>query len=82
MKVTIDQRAHPGIDDAVERAMLRYRAAFAEYEDVVDKNTELTLSGGKPSQRARFDEERAFEELDCARHALFTAAAVAFPTIH
>jgi hypothetical protein len=82
VKVTIDQRAHPGIDDAVERAMVRYWAAQAEYEGVVVRNIELTLNGGKPSQLARLDEERAFEALDCARHALFTAAAVAFPTIH
>lgn len=82
MKVTIDQRPHPGIDDAVERAMIRYRAAHVEYEVAVIKNSELTLNGGKPSQEARLDEERAFDELDCARHALFTAAAAAFPTIH
>ena len=82
MKVAADQRPHPGNDDAVELAMVRYNAAYAEYQGVTDKNTELTLSGGKPSQRARLEEERAFEALDCARHALFTAAAVAFPTIH
>ena len=82
MKVTADQRPHPGIDDAVERAMVRYRAAHAQYEGVVVRNTELTLSGGRPSQQAHLDEELAFEALDCARHALFTAAALAFPTIH
>ena len=82
MKVAMDRRTHLGSDDPVELAMLRYNAAFAEYQGVVDKNAEVSMSGGKPSQRARFEEERAFEELDCARHALFTAAAVAFPTIH
>lgn len=82
MKVTMDQRPHPGIDDAVERAMVRYNAAYACYEDVVDSNTFLTLSGVRPSPLARLEEERAFEELDSARYALFTAAAVAFPTIH
>jgi hypothetical protein len=28
------------------------------------------------------EEERAFEALDCARHALLTAAERAYPTIH
>ena len=82
MRVTIDRRAHPGIDDAVERAMVRYWAAQEEYRGVVVRNMELTLNGGRPSQLARLDEERAFEALDCARHALFTAASIAFPTIH
>lgn len=82
MKVSIDQRQHPGGDDAVELAMLRYKLAYAEYQDVVDRNNELNLSGGRPSPRARLDEELAFEELDSARHALFIAAAEAFPTIH
>jgi len=45
-------------------------------------NTWVRLNGDRPSIRARIEEERAFEELDSARHALFTAAAVAFPTIH
>jgi len=75
-------RAHPGSDDAVEQATLRYKAAYAEYEGLVDRNAELRLSGGMPSRRARRKEERAFDELDSARHALFTAAAVDFPTIH
>jgi hypothetical protein len=82
VKVTLDQRAHLASDDAVERAMSRYETACMEYEGVVDQNTELSLRGGKPSQLARLEEERAFEELDSARHAVFTAAAVAFPTIH
>ena len=82
MKVAMDRREHTGGDDAVELAMLRYQAAYEEYEVVIDKNNELRLNGDRPSKRARLEEERAFEELDCARHALFTAAAVAFPTIH
>jgi hypothetical protein len=82
VKVTLDQRAHLASDDAVERAMLRYETACTEYEGVVGENTELSLRGGKPSQLARLEEERAFEELASARHAVFTAAAVAFPTIH
>jgi len=45
-------------------------------------DTWVRLNGDRPSMRARLEEERAFDELDCARHALFTAAAVAFPTIH
>lgn len=62
--------------------MVRYKAAFEVYEGVVGMNTELRLNGHQPSVGARLEEERAFEELDCARHALFIAAAVAFPTIH
>jgi len=81
VKVAV-RREHPDGHDAVEVAMVRYKAAFAEYEGVVDKNSELRLNGDRPSKRARLEEERAFEELDSARHALFTAAAVAFPTIH
>lgn len=82
MKVAMDRREHPGSDDPVELAMVRYQAASEMYDDVVDMNTWLRLNGGRPSIRARLEEERAFDELDCARHALFTAAAVAFPTIH
>jgi hypothetical protein len=52
------------------------------YEDFVEMNTWLRLNGDRPSMRARVEEERAFDELDGARHALFTAAAEAFPTIH
>ena len=82
MRVTIDQRVDPASDDAVEMAMVRYQAAIAEYEGVVDKNAWVSMRGDKPSPRARLEEEQAFDELDSARHALFTAAAVAFPTIH
>lgn len=82
MRVTIDQRVHPGSDDPVELATLRYKAAYADYQGAVDENTELILSGGKPSWRARLEEELALDELDRAREALFNAAAVAFPTIH
>lgn len=62
--------------------MVRYNAAYAEYQDMVDKNAEVSMTVGKLSQRARFEEERAYEELDCALHALFVAAEQAFPTIH
>ena len=82
MKVAMDRREHPGSDDPVELAMLRYQAASDVYEGVADMNTLLRLNGDRPSISARLEEERAFDELDCARHALFTAAAVAFPTIH
>jgi hypothetical protein len=69
-------------DDAVERLTLRYSAAYAVYHYLTDKNSELWLSGGRPSKRARDEEEQAFEELDSARHALLGAAACAYPTIH
>jgi hypothetical protein len=82
MKVTMDQRGDLASDDAVEMAMVRYKTAFAEYQDLADKNAELNMSGDKLSPRARLEEELAYDELDSARHALFTAAAVAFPTIH
>lgn len=78
----MDRREHPGSDDAVELAMVRYQAACEMYEGLADMNTWLRLIGDRPSMRLRVEEERAFDELDCARHALVTAAAVAFPTIH
>jgi hypothetical protein len=82
VKVTADQRVNPGSDDPVELATLRYKAAYAEYQGVVDKNAEVSMSGDKPSESALLEEERAFDELDSAREALFNAAAVAFPTVH
>ena len=82
MKVALDRREQTGSDDPVELAMVRYQAACEMYEDVADMNSWLRLTGDWPSMRARLEEERAFDELDCARHALFTAAAEAFPTIH
>lgn len=69
-------------DGAVEVVTLRYRTAFDVYQDVVGTNTELTLRGCKPSELAHLEEERAFEELDCARYALMAAAALAYPTVH
>ena len=82
MKVAMDRREHAGSDDPVELAMVRYQAASEMYEGLADMNTWVRQNGDWPSMRARVEEERAFDELDCARHALFTAAAVAFPTIH
>jgi hypothetical protein len=72
----------PSVDDAVERLTMRYKAAFAEYQGILDKNAELNLTGDKPSERALLEEERAFEELDVARQALLDAAALAYPTVH
>ena len=69
-------------DDAVERLTSRYQAAFADYQDVVVKNTELNLTSGKLSQQAQREEELALEELDSARYALLDAAAQANPTLH
>jgi hypothetical protein len=69
-------------DDVVERLTLRYQVAFAEYQDVVVKNTELNMTGGSLSPQAQHEEELAFDELDSARYALLNAAALAYPTIH
>jgi hypothetical protein len=66
----------------IEKLTTRYKAAFDEYQVIVDKNAELSLLGEKPSQQALLDEERAFEKLDFARHELLEAAARACPTIH
>jgi hypothetical protein len=69
-------------EDGVALTTLRYRTAYAEYQDVVGRNIELMLSGGKPSKLAHLEEERAFDELDVARDALLKAAQLAYPTIH
>ena len=83
MNASFDQPAQHAVGhDIVELATLRYNAAYAEYKVLVDKNAELAMTGGKPSKRARREEERAFEELDCALEALLNAAAQAYPTIH
>jgi hypothetical protein len=74
--------ASPPSDDVIKRLTIRYVDAFAEYRDIVDKNAELNLTGGRPSEQARLEEELAFEELDSARYALLSAAAQADPTIH
>jgi hypothetical protein len=70
------------MENAVEQLTLRYRAAFDEYKNIVDKNAELCLMGDKPSEQALLDEERAYDELDSARHALLGAAGLADPTLH
>ena len=83
MTIVVRQGAHdPTMDDAVERLTLRYRVAYAVYQDCVDANAQLRMSGGRPSVQARHEEEEAFEALDSARHALLGAAAAAYPTIH
>ena len=70
------------VDDAVERLTVRYNAAYAVYHYLSDQNSKMWMTGGRPSTQARYEEELAFEELDSARHALFGAAARAYPTIH
>jgi hypothetical protein len=83
MKPLIVREAfHDPENDAVDVHSVRYKTAYQTYQDLVARNTSLYLSGGKPSDTARQDEERAFDELDCARHALLDAAALAYPTIH
>lgn len=72
----------PASDDPVELAMLRFKAAYAEYHNLVERNAELSAAGDKPSQESLLGEEEAFDELDGARQALFDAAALAHPTIH
>jgi hypothetical protein len=69
-------------DGVVARLTLRYQVAFAEYQDVVVKNTEVNLTSGKLSRQAQLEEELAADELDSARYALLNAAALAHPTIH
>ena len=69
-------------NDPVEVATLRYKAAYLEYHDVMDKNAELSMDGGKPSQESMLQEEAAFEKLDSARQALLEATALAHPTVH
>ena len=69
-------------NDPVEVATLRYKAAYLEYHDVMDRNAELSMDCGKPSQESMLQEEVAFEKLDSARQALLEATALAHPTVH
>ena len=73
---------YPSIDDNVALLTVRYRNAFESYKGIADQNTQLNLTGGKPSKQALVEEELAFEELDRARQALLDAAAEAYPTVH
>ena len=69
-------------DDVIAALTLRYQAAYAVYRGLVDEHAALTMTGGRLSDHARYEEELAFEALDSARHALLGAAARAYPTIH
>ena len=69
-------------NDPVEAAKLRYKAAYREYHDAVDKNAELRVDGVKPSEESILQEEAAFEKLDSAQHALLEAKALAHPSVH
>jgi hypothetical protein len=70
------------MDDTVRELTSQYQVASDQYQSIVNDNAELTMMGDRPSQQALFDEERAFEELDVARHRLLDATARAYPTIH
>jgi hypothetical protein len=70
------------VEDEIELLTARYRAAFHDYQWVLNRNTDIWLNGGQTSVQSLVDEERAFEALDCARHALLAAAERAYPTIH
>lgn len=70
------------MDDAVEQLKERYETALDEYRSIVDRNSSVRMRGGRASLQSLVDEERAFEALDCARHALRVAAERAYPTIH
>jgi hypothetical protein len=72
----------PAIDDTFKLLTARYRVAYEQYQGITDKNAELSLTGSRPSEEALLDEERAFDELDVARHALLDAASQAYPTVH
>jgi hypothetical protein len=72
----------PSMNNNVEALTLRYKTAFAEYKGLMEKNAELSLTGGKRSEQQVLEEEHAFDELDSARQALLDAAAQAYPTIH
>ncbi len=82
MKAVFPPMAEFSSIENVEVLTLRYKTAFDEYQDIVDKNAELSLMGDKLSQQAQQAEERAFDELDSARYALLDAASLAYPTIH
>jgi hypothetical protein len=70
------------MDDAVEQLKERYDAALDEYQSILERNSSVYMRGGRASLQSLVDEERAFEALDCARHALLVAAERAYPTIH
>lgn len=84
MKISFFPESADGssMDDTLDLLTLRYQEAFAQYRCLADRNSRLNLSGDRPSERARHEEERAFERLDVARNALLDAAARAHPTVH
>ena len=83
MKAVVRAAARDGaLDDAVEQLTERYKAALHEYESILDRNSSIWMRGGRASAQSQVDEERAFEALDCARHALLVAAERAYPAIH
>ena len=83
MKLLVRAAAQHGmVENAIDLLTARYNAAFVEYRSIVDRNAEAFSNGSGASVRSLVEEERAFEALDCARHALLVAAEQAYPTIH
>lgn len=83
MKSVVRAAAQDGTaHDAVELLTKRYEAALDEYENIVARNSYVSMNGDAASRQSLADEERAFVALDCARHALLIAAELAYPTIH
>jgi hypothetical protein len=82
MKLIVRHAFHDPENDDVDVHSERYNAAHDLHQRLADRNTKLYSTGGTPSAAARQDEERARDELDCARHALFDATALAYPTLH
>jgi hypothetical protein len=73
---------YPEMDDTFDGVIQRYRVAVLRWQDLTDKNAHVSLNGEKLSDERRLDEERAYDEVDSARQAVFAAAALAHPTIH
>lgn len=69
-------------DDTLALLTSRYKAAYNEYQAIMEMNNELALMGAKRAPQDVIDEERAFDRLDAARYALLNAAAQGYPTIH
>ena len=84
MKVWFGRQAvlYPEMDDTFDAVIERYRAAVVQWQALTDKNAYSSLRGEKLSDQRRDAEERAFDEVEGARQALFEAAALAHPTIH
>jgi hypothetical protein len=83
VKAVVRAAAQDGtVADKVEQLKERYEAALDDYQSIVDRNFSVFLHEGRASLQSLIDEERAFDALDCARHALRVAAEQAYPTIH